>query len=60
MTGKIRKLNYDFGEYIIEETKGSDQWPSGDPVPRDKETLAVFLHRKNYEIESTCAPATEM
>lgn len=47
---KLRKLRYDFGEYVIEEWDAAGQWPCGDPVPRDKETLAIFLHRKNYDM----------
>lgn len=48
-SGRIRKLRYDFGEYVIEEVPGSTQYPSGDPISRDQETLVVFLHRKNYD-----------
>lgn len=45
----IRKLRYEFGEYVIEEFDGASTWSNGDPVPRDKETLVIFLHRKNHE-----------
>lgn len=45
----IRKLKYDFGEYIIEEFDGHSTWEGGDPVPNSDETLVVFLHRNNCE-----------
>lgn len=48
---RIRKLRYDFGDYTIEESPLADEWGAGDPVVRDPETLVVFLHRKNYEME---------
>lgn len=50
---RIRKLRYDFGDYTIEESPLADEWGAGDPVVRDPETLVVFLHRRNYEIETT-------
>ncbi len=45
----IRKLKYNFGEYIIEEYDGHSMWAGGDPVPNSDETLVYILHRRNYE-----------
>lgn len=57
MTSKgIRKMWFDFGEYVVEEYDAANQWPNGDPVPRDKETLVVFLHRKNYDLSEHSFP----
>lgn len=41
----VRTLEYDFGTFVIEETSMDLIWPEGDPCPRDKETLIVFLER---------------
>ena len=50
-SGRIHKLVYEYGEFILEERPWGDEWENGDPFPKDKETLGVFLHRKNYEME---------
>ena len=50
-SGRIHKLVYEYGEFILEERPWGDEWQAGDPFPKDKETLGVFLHRKNYEME---------
>jgi hypothetical protein len=55
---QIRKLLYEFGEYVIEEFDGSAEWPTRDPIERDKETLVMFLHRKNYDVPSQTWHAT--
>lgn len=48
-SNRIRKLVYDFGEYIVEEESAAQQWDAGDPVLDNQETLVVFLHRKNVD-----------
>lgn len=32
--------------YVTVEISMDTQWPAGDPVPRDKETLVVFAYRE--------------
>lgn len=45
----IKKLTYNFGEYIIEEFDGHSMWSGGDPVPNSDETLVYMLSRKNVK-----------
>lgn len=40
-----------FSRYI-RETPMEMIWPSGDPVPRDRETLVEFITRDEFENES--------
>jgi hypothetical protein len=47
---------YEYGEFILEERPWGDEWENGDPFPKDKETLGVFLHRKNYELPEHSLP----
>jgi len=49
--GRIRKLVFEYGEFILEERPWDKEWEAGDPIAKDKETLGVFLHRKNCEME---------
>jgi hypothetical protein len=42
---RVVKRTYEWGTFVSQETSASDQWPAGDPVPRDKETLVVYLER---------------
>lgn len=44
----LRKLVYNFGQYVIEEYDGHSMWEGGDPVPTSDETLVYVLHRLNY------------
>jgi hypothetical protein len=49
---RTRTLVYDFGRFVIEEHDMRTVWPAGDPVPRDNETLVLFVSREgnlNYE-----------
>ena len=48
----VKKLEYDFGTFVVEEINMDTVWPAGDPCPRDKETLVIFLERKSKPVES--------
>lgn len=58
MTRKVVR-NYEWGTFVSQETSASDQWPAGDPVPRDKETLVVYLERI-YDAETQETAHTEL
>lgn len=37
----------DWGVAALIETPMEDEWPAGDPVARDKETLCLYVERRN-------------
>lgn len=45
MTRKV--ILSDTGVVVITETPMEDEWPAGDPVARDKETLCLYVERRN-------------
>jgi hypothetical protein len=47
MTSKVRLTEYPFGVFVSQEINMDTVWPAGDPCPRDKETLVVFLERRS-------------
>ena len=47
--GQEREVVVDGLTFRIIETSMETEWPAGDPVARDKETLVVFTHRPNTD-----------
>jgi hypothetical protein len=43
----------ELGVFTILETDMEDEWPAGDPVARDKETLCTYVERRNQSGDIT-------
>jgi hypothetical protein len=45
VTRKIIITDYEFGTFVSYEIPMEDEWPAGDPCPKDKETLVLYSTR---------------
>lgn len=46
---RYKKIEFDGQVRYLRETPLEFIWPSGDPVPRDRETLVEFISSIEYE-----------
>lgn len=46
---RYKKIEYEGSVRYVRETPLEFIWPSGDPVPRDRETLVEFISQSEFE-----------
>jgi hypothetical protein len=46
---RFKEVECDGAIRYVRETPMEQIWPSGDPVPRDRETLVEFITKEEYE-----------